>query len=212
MGSAPISVTPLSDKIFPSTKEIRDAVFLLSSENKQMLTQLASELSRKLLNYRNNTYLISKVKIGNFVILPDRLTPKSFSSIHSALARILDVQGCCVTLKLANNQTVTRQIVDIVNIDNHHTTKYSIDVLDLPLYHENDEVMEPESQFCTLPNEITLEIIHGQESGDPSPILNQVDDENDIQQFTNETPQLGNPFLDIHDEIYLAPTTTSMLD
>ena len=103
--SAPMSVTPLSDTIFPSTKEIRDAVFLLSSENKQMLTQLASELSRKLLNYRNNTYLTSKVKIGNFVILPDRLTLKSFSSIHSA---------------------VTRQIVDIVNIDNHHPTKYSI--------------------------------------------------------------------------------------
>ena len=93
-------------QFFPSTKEIRDAVFLLSAENKQMLTQLASELSRKLLNYRNNTYLTNKVKIGNYVILPDRLTLESFS-IHSAVTRVLDVQGRCVTLKLANNQTVT---------------------------------------------------------------------------------------------------------
>ena len=79
------------------------------------------------------------------------------------------------------------------------------------LYHENDEVMEPESQFCTLPNEITLEIIHGQESGDPPPGLNQVDDEIDMQQFTSDLPQQDNPLLDVQDEIDLAPTTTSML-
>ena len=71
--------------------------------------------------------------------------------------------------------------------------------------------MEPESQFFTLPNEITLEIIHSQESGDPPPELNQVEDEIDTQQFTSDPPQQDNPLLDVHDEIDLAPTTTSML-
>ena len=60
--SAPLSVNSLSDTIFPSTKEIRDAVFLLSNDNKTMLTQLAAELARKLLNYRNNTFLSEKIK------------------------------------------------------------------------------------------------------------------------------------------------------
>ena len=70
--------------------------------------------------------------------------------------------------------------------------------------------MEPESQFCTLPNEINLEIIHGQESDSPPPDFNQVEDEIDIQQITSETPQQDNPLLNVQDEIDLAPTTTSM--
>ena len=175
-----------------------------------MLTQLAAELSRKLLNYRNNTYLTDKVKIGNYVIVPDRLTLKSFSSIHSALACVLNIQDHCVTLKLTNNQTVTRQITDIVNFDNHHPTRHNIDILDLPLFHETDELMEPESQFSILPNEITLEVIHGQESGDPPPEFNHVGDEIDIQ-VTNDSPQQDNHLLDVQDEIGLEPTSTSML-
>jgi len=51
-----------------------------------MLTGLAAELSRKLLNYRNNTHLTDKVKIGNYIIIPDRLVLKKFSSIHSDVA------------------------------------------------------------------------------------------------------------------------------
>ena len=89
--SAPMSVNSLSETIFPSTKELRDATFLLSAETKKMLTQLAAELSRKLLNYRNNTYLTENVKVGNFVILPDRLTLKYFSSINSAITHVLDI-------------------------------------------------------------------------------------------------------------------------
>ena len=102
-----------------------------------------------------------------------------------------------MTLKLANNQTVTRQIVNIVNFDNHHPTRHNIDILDLPLFHETDELMEPESQFSILPNEITLEIIHGQESGDPPSDLNQVEDEIDIQQIINDPPQQDNHLLDV---------------
>ena len=108
-----------------------------------MLTQLAAELSRRLLNYRNNTYLTDKVKVGNYVIVPDRLTLKSFSSIHSALTRVIDMQDRCVTLKLTNKQKVTRHITDIINFDNHHPTEYNLDTLDLPLFNENDDYMEP---------------------------------------------------------------------
>ena len=97
-----------------------------------------------------------------------------------------------------------------MNFDNHHPTQYSIDILDLPIFDEKDDVMEPESQFCTLPNEINLEVIHGQESDNPPPAFNQVEDEIDIQHITSEAPQQDNPLLNVHDEIYLAPTTTSM--
>ena len=71
--------------------------------------------------------------------------------------------------------------------------------------------MEPESQFSILPNEITLEVIHGQESGDPPPELNYVGDEIDIQQVTNDSPQQDNHLVDVQDEIGLEPTSTSML-
>ena len=174
------------------------------------MTQLAAELSRRLLSYRNNTYLTDNVKVGNFVIIPEGLTLKSFSSITSAIARVLDVQRHCIKLKLANNQTITQQITDILNFDNHHPTQYSIDILDLPIFYEKDEVMEPESQFCILPNEINLEVIHGQESDNPPPAFDQVEDEIDIQHITSEAPQQDNPLLNVHDEIHLAPTTTSM--
>ena len=61
-----------------------------------------------------------------------------------------------------------------------------------------------------MPNEINLEVIHGQESDSPPPAFNQVEDEIDIQQITSETPQQDNPLLNVQDEIDLAPTTTSM--
>ena len=64
-----------------------------------------------------------------------------------------------------------------MNFDNHHPTRYSLDILDLPLFHDNDEVMDPESQFCTLPHEINLEVIHGQESGSPPPEMSAIEDE-----------------------------------
>ena len=79
-----------------------------------MLTNLAAELSRKLLNYRNNTYITEKIKIGDYIIIPDRLVLKSFSSIHSAIARVLDIEGHCLRLKLANNQIITRQVTDVI--------------------------------------------------------------------------------------------------
>ena len=47
-----MSVNSLSETIFPATKELRDAIFLISADTKKMLTNLAAELSRKLLNYR----------------------------------------------------------------------------------------------------------------------------------------------------------------
>ena len=97
-----------------------------------------------------------------------------------------------------------------VSFENNHPTRYNIDILDLPLYHDNDEVMEPESQFCTLPNEINLEVIHGQESGSPPPEMNKIEDEIDIPQVTSESPQQTNPLLNVQDEINLAPNTTSM--
>ena len=78
---------------------------------------------------------------------------------------------------MTNNQTITRQIIDIINFDSHHPTRHNFGLLDLPLFNEIDDLLEPESQFSILPNEITLEVFHGQESGDSPPELNYVGDE-----------------------------------
>ena len=96
--------------------------------------------------------------------------------LHSALAPVLKTQDHCVNLKLTNNQTVTRQLTDIISFDSHHLTKHNFGLLDLPLFNETDNLLEPESQFSILPNEITLEVLHGQESGDPPPEHNLVGD------------------------------------
>jgi len=88
-------------------------------------------------------------------------------------------------------------------LENHHPTQYNIDILGLPLFNETDDHMEPESQLSILPNEITLEVFHGQESGDPPPDHNFVGDEIDIQQMTNDSQQQDNHLVDVQDEIGL---------
>jgi len=138
--NAPMSVNSLSETIFLATKELRDVIFLISADTKKMLTNLAAELSRKLLNYRNNTHLTENIKIGDYIIIPDRLILKNFSSIHSAIARGLDVEGRYIKLRLANNHIITQQVTDLFNFDSHHPTKYTLDILDLPLFKDNDDV------------------------------------------------------------------------
>ena len=64
--------------------------------------------------------------------------------------------------------------------------QYSVDILDLPLYYESEEILEPESNFEVLPPEINLEIIHGQQPGSPPPELDTVEDEIDKQQFNSD--------------------------
>ena len=78
------------------------------------------------------------------------------------IAKVLDIEGHCLKLKLANNQTVTQQITDVVNFDSHHPTKYSLDILDLPLFEDNDKVMEPEIPLLIPERRITADAEFGQ--------------------------------------------------
>ena len=97
------------------------------------------------------------------------------------------------------------------NFDSHHPTQYSVDILDLHLYHESDEILEPESQFEVLPHEINLEVIYDQEPGSPLPELETVEDEVDIQQFTSDSSHHPAPlFSEVHDEISYAPAHSSI--
>ena len=65
----------LSDLVFPTNKIIKEALYLLSQESRQMLTGLASDLGKKLLNFRNLTskYLPA---IGQYVYVPDCIIRK----------------------------------------------------------------------------------------------------------------------------------------
>ena len=101
-----------------------------------------------------------------------------------------------------NNQTITRYISDVINFDNHHSNSLSIGVLDLPLYHNDEEIIDPESNFSFLPHEITLEVLHGQEPSSPPPELNTVHDEIEVQHPTSEHSHHQDPaFTEIKDEI-----------
>ena len=71
-------------------------------------------------------------------------------------------------------------------------------------------MIDSESQFCTLPHEINLEVIHGQEPGTPPPEMIVIEDEIDIQQITSESPHQINPLHNVQDEINLAPNISSM--
>ena len=78
--------------------------------------------------------------------------------MHLALAQVLKTQDHCVNLILTNNQTITRQIIDIINFDSHHPTRHKFGSLDLPLINEINDLLEPESEFSILRNEISLEV------------------------------------------------------
>ena len=68
----------LSDLIFPTNKIIKESLYLLSQDSKQILTGLASDLAAKLLNYKNITSFHLPVQ-GQYVYLPDRLVKKNMS-------------------------------------------------------------------------------------------------------------------------------------
>ena len=78
--------------------------------------------------------------------------------MHLALAQVLKTQDHCVNLILTNNQTITRQIIDIINFDSHHPTRHKFVSLDLPPFNEINDLLELESQVSILPNEISLEV------------------------------------------------------
>jgi len=64
--------------------------------------------------------------------------------LHLAVAQVLKTQDHCVHLILTNNQTITRQIIDIINFDSHDPTRYKFVSLDLPPFNEINVLLELE--------------------------------------------------------------------
>ena len=65
----------LSEILFPTNQTLSEAVTLLATESRNMLTKMASDISAKLLNFRNfnESHLL---QIGALVFLTDKIMKK----------------------------------------------------------------------------------------------------------------------------------------
>ena len=84
---------PLLDQFFfPSTQLVRQAVLLLGADSRDLLSNLVTELSSRVLNFKN-TSKSDKPDIGQLIIVPDRLKRQQFPSLISALGRVIKKTG-----------------------------------------------------------------------------------------------------------------------
>ena len=97
-----------------------------------MLTELATHLSSKLINFKNMTeHHISQ--IGEYLYLPDCLANKQFPYLVKALGHVVKIKDRSILIKLSNGQSVWRHASDLVSFNLAGTDRQNIDVLDLLL-------------------------------------------------------------------------------
>ena len=173
----------LTEQNFPCSSTIKDALFMISNDSKKLLTELAGDLAKRLLNFRNNSNLASNLQVDDFVYVPDRIQAKKQSTLIAALGRITSIKYPKLTIRMANKVTINRHCNHVVNFKMHKPDSLTCDILDLPLYGEPDRPTLGGSEFqLTIPEIIPVpdsqEIIHGVE-----PVF-YVDDEIDKDEIT----------------------------
>ena len=89
----------LAEFFFPNTHQVKQAVLTLGADSRQLLSNMASELAARLLNFRNSTQS-DQPAIGDLIIIPDRLTRQQFPSLLSALGRIITKKGRAMYIKM----------------------------------------------------------------------------------------------------------------
>jgi len=159
-GQGPIVISHLP---LPKTTEIQDALYLMSQESKRMLTEIATDLSKRLLNYANLTSH-HMPKIGTWILIPDRLLYKSMPSWSHAIGRVIEIHNRSLLIKLPNGKTIDRAIGDIVPCNTNRHQQLSLDPLDLPLINDSETVQYRDivSQFNLFLPSITLGDEHPQ--------------------------------------------------
>ena len=120
----------ISELVFPTGNTIRESLYLLSQQSRNLLTNLATDLSTQLLNFRNLTTQ-HLPKVGSFIYVTDRLVYKQINSLTRALGRVISVKDRSVEI---SGWIIKRNYIDIMSCDGNGNSKGDIDVLDFPLY------------------------------------------------------------------------------
>jgi len=169
----------------PKTTEIQDALYLMSQDSKKMLTELATDLSKRLLNYANLTSH-HLPKIGTWVLIPDRLLYKSMPSWSHSIGRVIEIQDRSLLIKLPNGRTIDRAVGDIVPCDTNRHQQLSLDPLDLPGINDSETVQYRDvvSQFNLYLPSITMEDDHPQSLPRDEPTVSTVLQDTDRPQDT----------------------------
>ena len=193
----------LSDLIFPTNKVIKESLYLLSHQSKQMLTGLAADLAKCLLNFRNIPTHQLPV-IGQYVYLPDRIVQKQISSLTNALVRVISIDKRSITLKLANGKILMRHCQDIVSFNLNKEFQCKLDILDLPLYGEatSAPLTLNNSQFDFYLDTINKNhTLHGkqiqylpneEDDENNTDYDDENEDENDVSNVMSQTPDINN--------------------
>ena len=103
-----------------------------------MLTNIAADLSVRVLNYANLTEKHLPT-VGQWIIIPDRILYKNFGSFSAAIGRVIKIENRTIYIKLANNQIINRASSDIIPCSANKFDQISVDILDLPLFENNEE-------------------------------------------------------------------------
>ena len=103
-----------------------------------MLTSIAADLSVRVLNYANLTEKHLPT-VGQWVIIPDRILYKNLGSFSAAIGRVVKIENRTIYIKLANNQIINRASSDIIPCSSNKFDQISVDILDLPLFENNQE-------------------------------------------------------------------------
>ena len=122
----------LSQYFLPNSKLVRQTVQMLSNDSQKLLTDMATELSTKVFNFKNKT-TDDLPQLNDLVLVPDRLTQQKFSTLTDAIGRVTSVVNNKMFIQMLNHITIDRQNEHIISAHLKNSDN-CLDFLDLPLY------------------------------------------------------------------------------
>ena len=87
---------------------------MLSNDSQKLLTDIATELSTKVLNFKNKT-TDELPKLNDLVLVPDRLTRQKFSTLTDAIGRVTSVVNNNIFIQMLNHITIDKQNEHIIS-------------------------------------------------------------------------------------------------
>ena len=124
---------PLLGQYFlPSTRLVKESVKLLGEESRQLLTNLATEISMRLLNFRNSAQA-DLLQIDELVLIPDRLTRQKYSSLTNAIGRVIKIVNRTLYIQLLDHTVINRNNQHVISTEFQNSNN-SFDLLELPLF------------------------------------------------------------------------------
>ena len=175
---------------FPINKLIRESLYPMSQNSRQLLTNLAADLCSCLTNYRNITDQHMPT-VNSYIYLPDRIQYKHVDSLSRALSRIILITDRSVSIHLPLGKIVNHHFNDIISCELNDNSMIFLDILDFLLYDytEELELQQHESQFgLNIPNLTADHVSHGK---DLEPHVTPAHQEDSATEVGNNDEPLG---------------------